>query len=75
MNITDLKAGSDWQLIVTADDGRVGSFDVSPYLDGSVFQPLDAKGGKIVCREIPVRQQFVAVNLNPGNDKFMLGGW
>ena len=40
MNITDLKAGSDWQLIVTADDGRVGSFDVSPYLDGSVFQPL-----------------------------------
>ncbi len=40
MNITDLKAGPGWQLIVTADDGRVGSFDVSPYLDGFVFKPL-----------------------------------
>jgi len=40
MNIADLKAGPDWQLIVTADDGRVGSFDVRPFLSGPVFQPL-----------------------------------
>jgi hypothetical protein len=40
MNITDLQAGTDWQLIVTADDGRVGSFDVRPFLNGPVFQPL-----------------------------------
>ena len=40
MNISKLEAGADWQLIVTADDGRVGSFDVSPFLNGPVFQPL-----------------------------------
>jgi hypothetical protein len=26
--------------MVTANDGRVGSFDVSPFLRGPVFQPL-----------------------------------
>jgi hypothetical protein len=40
MNITNLEAGPDWLLIVTADDGRVGSFDVRPFLTGPVFQPL-----------------------------------
>jgi hypothetical protein len=40
MNITDLKAGIDWDLIITAEDGRVGSFDVNPFLNGPVFQPL-----------------------------------
>jgi hypothetical protein len=43
MNITDLKAGTDWELIITAEDGRVGSFDVSPFLTGPVFQPLHAR--------------------------------
>jgi len=32
MNISKLQAGADWQLIVTADDGGVGSFDVNPFL-------------------------------------------
>jgi hypothetical protein len=40
MNIRELKPGPDWQLIVTAEDGRVGCFDVSPFLSGAVFQPL-----------------------------------
>lgn len=40
MRITDLKVGKDWQLIVNADDGRIGTFDVQPFLDGQVFQPL-----------------------------------
>jgi hypothetical protein len=40
MNISKLEAGADWQLIVTADDGRVGSFDVSPFLNGPILQPL-----------------------------------
>lgn len=40
MKIVDLKAGPDWQLLVTADDGRVGRFDVSPFLTGPIFHPL-----------------------------------
>ncbi len=44
MKIVDLKAGADWQLVVTAEDGRVGSFDVSPFLIGPVFHPLRDRG-------------------------------
>lgn len=40
MNIADLKAGTGWELIITAEDGRVGRFDVSPFLVGPVFQTL-----------------------------------
>lgn len=40
MRIANLEAGENWQLLVTADDGRVGMFDVRPFLDGFVFRPL-----------------------------------
>lgn len=40
MRIADLKAEKDWQLVITADDGRIGVFDVRPFLEGYVFQPL-----------------------------------
>jgi hypothetical protein len=43
MKITGLKAGKDWQLIVTVDDGRMGSFDVMPYLKDPKFIPLRAR--------------------------------
>jgi Protein of unknown function (DUF2442) len=43
MKITDLKAGKDWRLIVTADDGRVGSFDLMPFLKDPAFKPLRAR--------------------------------
>ena len=32
MRITGLQARSNWILSIVADDGRVGRFDVSPYL-------------------------------------------
>lgn len=40
MKIADLKASENWHLTVTAEDGRIGVFDVRPFLDGYVFQPL-----------------------------------
>ncbi len=43
MKITALKAGKDWQLIITAEDGRVGCFDVMPYLKDPKFIPLRAR--------------------------------
>ncbi|MEQ1680995.1 MAG: DUF2442 domain-containing protein [Nitrospira sp.] len=32
MRIAELQARSNWILSIVADDGRVGRFDVSPYL-------------------------------------------
>lgn len=40
MRIANLEAGENWQLLITAEDGRVGLFDVRPFLDGFVFRPL-----------------------------------
>jgi hypothetical protein len=40
MRIANLEAGENWQLLVTADDGRVGMFDLRHFLDGFVFRPL-----------------------------------
>lgn len=40
MRIVDLQAGPDWTLRIVADDGRQGRFDVAPYLQYEVFQPL-----------------------------------
>jgi hypothetical protein len=40
MRITDLKTQSNWVLIVVADDGRVGHFDVAPYLQYEAFGAL-----------------------------------
>jgi hypothetical protein len=40
MRIADVRVGDGHLLTIVADDGRVGTFDVSPYLDCEVFQPL-----------------------------------
>jgi hypothetical protein len=40
MRIAKLKAQSNCVLSIFADDGRIGQFDVSPYLEYEVFNPL-----------------------------------
>jgi Protein of unknown function (DUF2442) len=40
MRIAELKIQPNWILIVVADDGRVGHFDVSPYLQDEAFEAL-----------------------------------
>ena len=40
MKISELYPQPDWILSVVADDGRIGSFDVSPYLAFEAFQNL-----------------------------------
>jgi len=43
MRITDVTPQEEWTLHVAFDNGRSGVFDVSPYLDYEVFQPLREK--------------------------------
>ncbi|MDY0300930.1 MAG: DUF2442 domain-containing protein [Trichlorobacter sp.] len=40
MRIADIKPQTDLSLIVTLTDGRVGRFDVRPYLDFEAFTAL-----------------------------------
>lgn len=40
MNISEIKVLPEWVLLVSAADGRVGRFDVRPYLDYEIFKPL-----------------------------------
>jgi hypothetical protein len=40
MRIVKLHPQSDWVLSVVADDGRVGSFDITPYLEYEAFEEL-----------------------------------
>lgn len=40
MRITELRPQPNWVLSIVADDGRVGSFDVSPYLGYEAFEDL-----------------------------------
>ena len=40
MRIAELCPQPDWVLSIVADDGRVGSFDVSPYLEYEAFEDL-----------------------------------
>jgi hypothetical protein len=40
MRITELHVEPNWMLTVVADDGRVGRFDVSPYLQYETFEAL-----------------------------------
>lgn len=40
MRITGLQAQPNWVLSIEADDGRVGRFDVSPYLQYEAFEAL-----------------------------------
>lgn len=40
MRIMELEAQANWVLSIVADDGRVGRFDVSPYLQDEAFEVL-----------------------------------
>ena len=40
MKIVELSPQPNWVLSVVADDGRVGTFDVSPYLQYEAFEAL-----------------------------------
>jgi len=40
MRIAEIRPQPNWVLSIVADDGRVGSFDVSPYLGYEAFEDL-----------------------------------
>lgn len=40
MRIAELRTEPNWVLSLVADDGRVGRFDVIPYLQYEAFEPL-----------------------------------
>ncbi len=40
MRIAELYPQSNWILSIVADDGRIGSFDVKPYLEYEAFEDL-----------------------------------
>jgi len=40
MRIKEIHSQPDWVLTIVADDGRVGAFDVKPYLKYEAFRPL-----------------------------------
>jgi len=40
MRITELHVEPNWMLSIVADDGRVGRFDVRPYLQDEAFEAL-----------------------------------
>jgi len=44
MRIAELRPQPNWVLSIVADDGRVGSFDVSPYLRYEAFEDLRDHG-------------------------------
>jgi hypothetical protein len=40
MNIAEIILKDDYLLYIKAEDGKVGLFDIKPYLDSEVFAPL-----------------------------------
>jgi len=40
MRIAEIRPQPNWVLSIVADDGRVGTFDVSPYLGYEAFEDL-----------------------------------
>jgi hypothetical protein len=40
MRIAELKIQANWILTVLAEDGRVGDFDLAPYLQDEAFEAL-----------------------------------
>lgn len=40
MRIAEASPQSPYTLLIVAEDGRTGAFDVTPYLNDEVFQPL-----------------------------------
>lgn len=41
MKIAKLAAYTDWTFLVTANDGRIGQFDLRPYLQFEAFKELN----------------------------------
>ncbi|MEI7842993.1 MAG: DUF2442 domain-containing protein [Gallionellaceae bacterium] len=41
MRIEDLKPNADWTFLVTSNDGRIGQFDIRPYLKFEAFEELN----------------------------------
>ncbi|MBI5438107.1 MAG: DUF2442 domain-containing protein [Nitrosomonadales bacterium] len=41
MRIVQVISNRDWSLLITANDGRVGKFDVRPYLSYEAFEELN----------------------------------
>ncbi len=41
MNIAQLTAHTDWTFLLVAHDGRVGQFDLRPYLQYEAFEALN----------------------------------
>ena len=50
MRIAELQAEPNWVLFIVADDGRIGRFDVSPYLQYEAFGALrdEAEFAKVI---------------------------
>ena len=44
MRIAELTPYTDWTLLVIANDGRVGQFDLRPYLQYEAFEELNDIG-------------------------------
>lgn len=44
MRIAELTARADWTFLVATNDGRVGQFDVRPYLHYEAFEALNDVG-------------------------------
>ena len=44
MRIAELTPHTDWTFLVTANDGRVGKFDLRPYLQYEAFDELNDIG-------------------------------
>jgi len=44
MRIAELTAHTDWTFLVIANDGRVGQFDLRPYLQYEAFEELNDIG-------------------------------
>jgi len=40
MKIVRVDPQPDWNLLITTADGRIGRFDVQPYLHYEAFEPL-----------------------------------
>jgi len=40
MRIAEISPKPNWVLSIVADDGRIGNFDVSPYLEYEAFEAL-----------------------------------
>jgi len=44
MNIAEIILKDDYLLYIKAEDGKVGLFDIKPYLDSEAFAPLKDRG-------------------------------